>query len=168
MNAQRFATVADFATPRNSCLYFGEHGDWYMVAGQHRESDSLTRSNFTVLVERLEKVDPKGEGFTVERFSCSLVGWRDHLLVALTARQCLRVAVAAARALESYPVLDEDHWSNLELEEASEWWEQESDSFRLECCRECGVDLAAADCDCLGDALEFDRNGRLYEYLTCC
>jgi hypothetical protein len=168
MNAKRFATVAGFATPRNSCLYFGEHGGWYMVGGQHRESDSLTRSNFTVLVERLEKADPAGKGFTIERFSCSLVGWRDHLLVAPHARHCLRVAVAAARALESYPILDEDHWSHLELEEAAEWWEQESDSFRLDCCEECDIDPAAADCDCLDQALEFDLNGRLYEYLTCC
>jgi hypothetical protein len=103
----------------------------------------------------------------VERFSCSLVGWRDHLLVAPHAWHCLRVAVAAARALESYPILDEDHWSNLEFKETAEWWEQESDSFRLDCCKECGVDPAAAECGCLGDALEFDLNGRLYEYLTC-
>jgi hypothetical protein len=168
MNAKRFDTVTGFATAANSCLYFGDHGGWYMVAGQHRESDSLTRSNFTVLVERLQKVDPEGKGFTFERFSCSLVGWRDHLLVAPHARQSLRVAVAAARDLEAYPVLDEDHWLNLEFKKTAEWWEQESDSFRLDCCKECDIDPAAADCDSLGDALEFDLNGRLYEYLTCC
>ncbi|MEM8494311.1 MAG: hypothetical protein AAF663_02855 [Planctomycetota bacterium] len=162
---RRFPTVAEFATPRNACAYFGERGDWFMVDGQHRESDSLTRSNFAVLVSRLEAVDPDASGWAVERFSCSLVGWRDHLLVAPNAKPLLRVAVAAAREVEAYPVLDESHWSDLEWDEASEWWASDP-GIREYACEQAGINPAAAECDDLAEAIDrFDDTGNLLEML---
>lgn len=162
---RRFHTVAEFATPRNSCAYFGERGEWFMVAGQHRESDSLTRPNFAVTLERLAAIDPAGDGYTVERFSCSLVGWRDHLLVSPRCKPLLREAVRIDRELAAYPVLSDDHWSELEWDEASEWWGRESHSFRVAVCEACRVDPAAAALDYLPTSHDFENADAIYDYL---
>lgn len=96
--------------------YYGERGHWLIATGQHRESDALDRSNFRVIVADLTARYP--ESTAVERATCSLVGWRERLLVDVADADARRAAEAWAERLEDYPVADDEDFSNLEYAEA--------------------------------------------------
>ena len=49
-----------------------------------------------------------------------------------------------AGELEQYPVLDEDHFSEKEFNEAANYWEKADISERMELCRDKGVSVFAA------------------------
>lgn len=116
----RFGRVRD-AFARDA-VYWGDNGDWFIIVAQHRDSDSLTRSNFQVLLKRL---GGEGERVAVERANHWAVGWVEYLMVHPHNRQGLRVAIQAHCSAYDYPVLDESHWSELEYNEAYEWAERE-------------------------------------------
>ena len=107
-----FTTMSE--AHRRDAVYWGDHGDWYIVATQHRDSDPLTRSNYRVLAARLANTMA-----VTEESSHWAVGWIERLIVAPGDRAALRVALAAHRAMDDYPVLDETDWSELEH---SEFW----------------------------------------------
>jgi len=118
--SERFGTVAD-AFSRDSA-YWGERQDWYVVAACHRDSASIDRSNFAVLLEQL---GGDGDGVAVEEASHWAVGWVKYLLVKPSNWQGLRRAIYAHSAVYDYPILDESHFSDLEYNEAWEWAERE-------------------------------------------
>tara|TARA_Y100000296_G_C5134792_1_gene237585 strand:+ start:694 stop:1212 length:519 start_codon:yes stop_codon:yes gene_type:complete len=94
---------------------------WRVLVGQNRDSDPLSRSNFTCALESLG-----GEGDHVEvcRFGHWLVGWIEIILINPEHEPTVKIADDIESALADYPVLDEMHWSNLEHEELCEWAEQ--------------------------------------------
>jgi hypothetical protein len=114
--------------------YFGKSWDGWLVApcGQSRDSDSVEASNFRVLVERLEAVDDEDAeafirtggsdademccGHTVVRESHFLVGWVEWIAIPPHATKSIAIALEAQRALEEYPILDEEDHSALDLE----------------------------------------------------
>ena len=146
------------------CAYWGDHGHWLVVVGRHRESDVLERSNFQVAQERLEKIDP--DCCVVESETHWAVGWVEHLLVDPANARAVQEAEAMREAIEEYPILDEDHFSNLEHEEAAEYWAGMSIRGRVEACQESGVSIFAARRNYVDDSA--DPGGRLYEYLISC
>lgn len=109
------------ATPQNSCAYFGDRPDWWIVHSVHRDSDSLERSNHAVMLERLSEAYP--DHVEVERFSHCLVGWMDHMIV--SGFGALRMAARMAQDIERYPILDETHYSELEDSDFWSWAESE-------------------------------------------
>lgn len=120
--SQRFLTVREqFAQARPSC-YYGEHDGWYIVAAVHRDSDALDRSNLQVL---LADLGGESESVIIERAGHWAVGWIDYLIVNPHAKDKLRIAIAASKRLEDYPVLDDEHFSALEYEEFMELAEAE-------------------------------------------
>ena len=123
-NGKRFGRMADAF--RQSAAYWGEHGDWFIVAAQHRDSDSLTRSNFAVMLKTL---GGESDSVAVERATHWAVGWVEYLIVRPDQRQALRAAIYAHSSVSDYPVLDETHWSDLEYAEAWEWAERELGEF---------------------------------------
>lgn len=133
--------------------------DWYAVLGQHRDSDALARSNWTcatkILNDLAEKIDAPEITDEGEQMSCVqevrdshwAVGWIETLLVHKDAPAAILEAANKIREdLEDYPALNEDHWSNLEYEEACETWEQMSVRDRAELIKEsrCGASIFAA------------------------
>ena len=80
----------------------------------HRESDTVSESNFMVAVDMLNAADPTREAFTVQRFSHSLVGWIDHVFVDTRNAAVCDVVNRISDALAAYPVLNEDHWCEHE------------------------------------------------------
>ena len=144
------------------CSYWGGNGSWLVVVGQHRDSDVLERSNFQVAQERLEKVNP--DCYTIESENHWAVGWVEHLLVDPTNAAAIQEAEAMREAIEKYPILDEDHFSNLEYEEAAEYWANMSVRDRVEACQESDVSIFAARRNYVDD--NSDPCGRLHEYLT--
>lgn len=112
---------------------FRTHAPVVMI---HRDSDALSRSNFTVILRDLEEHhgDDETDGVpdvTVERFRDWAYGWTEHVLVRVerptrwaeldAPTDAWRSAVEWLEALESYPVADEEAWSALELEELTEY-----------------------------------------------
>jgi hypothetical protein len=122
-NGKRFGRMADAF--EHHAVYWGDNRQWFIVAAQHRDSDSLDRSNFQVLAKML------GDGVQVaiERASHWAVGWVEYLIVHPCNRQALRKAIFAHSALCDYPILDESHFSDLEYNEAYAWAKQELSKF---------------------------------------
>jgi hypothetical protein len=125
--------------------YFGAQWDGWKVApvGQSRDSDSVERSNFRTIVERLEQVEDddtedfiKSGGDEASDFCCGhivvrerhfLVGWVEWIAVSPHAKRSIEICLDARDELEGHPVLDEDDLESLEAEEAGEDEEEDSD-----------------------------------------
>jgi hypothetical protein len=123
-NGKRFGRMADAF--RESAAYWGEHGEWFIVAAQHRDSDTLDRSNFAVLLKQL---GGESESVAVERANHWAVGWCEYLIIRPDNRKALRHAIHAHSAVTDYPILDESHWSELEYSEGWELAEGELKGF---------------------------------------
>lgn len=119
-NGARFGRMADAF--KHSAAYWGECGEWFIVAAQHRDSDSLSRSNWLVLLKLL---GGESESVRIERATHWACGWVEYLIVAPSNRQGLRAAILAHSEVSDYPVLDEMHWSDLEYNEAWDFAESE-------------------------------------------
>lgn len=87
--------------------------------GQHRDSDALARSNFATALNRLG-----GESgtVTVVREGHWAVGWIEWIAIHQDDEKALAIADYLNDAMEDYPVLDDEHFSDLETEEANEIW----------------------------------------------
>jgi len=96
--------------------------DYYSAGvGQTRDSDTLERSNFACMLKALG-----GESETVKVVHEShwAVGWIEWIAIHESDSKALAIADDLAAKLEDYPVLDENHWSELELEEAGRVWKE--------------------------------------------
>lgn len=107
--------------------YMGERlQGWYVIA-QNRDSDALERSNFACIARDLQAAAEKaGVPDCVEQhhFGHWAVGWVDQLVLTRDAPESVvREAEAALKALQYYPIYDEDHFSDLEWNEAADYWD---------------------------------------------
>lgn len=104
----------------NSAAYWGDRPDWLIAYAQHRDSDTITRSNWASFLEALG-----GESDTVaiERSSHWAVGWVEYLVIDPADTERVKLAEELRESLEDYPVLDEMAWSDLEHEEYTEAWQ---------------------------------------------
>jgi len=102
--------------------YFGEvwPATYRAGVGQSRDSDTLERSNFACMLKALG-----GESETVHvvRESHWAVGWVEWIAIHQDDDKALRIADKIIAALEDYPVVDEDDWSELEWNEAADFWD---------------------------------------------
>ncbi len=116
--------------------YFGDYHEedgWGRAFGQHRDSDALARSNFTVISEDLLTRFP--DDVHVESCNHWAVGWVETLRIRVTTQpsfiteesitDCFHAVIEWQEALESYPVADESHFSELETEEFWNYLEDE-------------------------------------------
>jgi hypothetical protein len=79
------------------------------------------------------------------RYRHWLVGWTEQLLLSLDAPEKELIRAAQMREdLDDYPVLDEQHWSELEYSDAWEYWESLSLRERIELCSHHRVSIFAA------------------------
>lgn len=115
--------------------------DYYVACGQHRDSDSLTRSNFTCILKAL---GGESETVIVIRERHWAVGWVEWIGIHEGDSKALQIADDITERLDDYPVVNEDHWSNLEYEEACDFWESLNVAERLHYCQRAGVSSFAA------------------------
>lgn len=121
----------------NDFAYYGdlEFEGWASCFGQHRDSGSLERSNFQTIAEDLERRFPND--VRRESYNHWAVGWVETLRVRvyqdspnLFGVPIYSMAIHAAfdwfTKLENYPVADEEHLSELEMEESLAFIESES------------------------------------------
>jgi hypothetical protein len=106
--------------------------EYYTLGGQHRDSDTLTRSNHRSILKALG-----GESATVRviRDSHWAVGWVEAIYIHQSDTKSLAIAEEITDGLDGYPVVDESDWSELELETAEQYWQSMSVKDRLYYCQ---------------------------------
>lgn len=161
-------------TPPSSYFGFNPSGD-YCIATMHRDSDALERSNYACIGSDLMgdgkagdleppwyapddgmwSASPKDYAtrpnvYQWEASHC-LVGWVRYIMIRCDApKALLETAEGALAMLADYPVYNEDHWSDLEFNEACDTWEAMGIRGRAEFLKEClerglrGVSIFAA------------------------
>jgi hypothetical protein len=114
--------------------YIGPNFPEYFVGlGRSRDSDTLENCNFDVLLERLGGEDD--DAVLVVRDSHWAVGWVEQILVHQDFPEKLGILAKALADLENYPVLDDDAFSQAEMDEADETLKNFRDEFREEVLR---------------------------------
>jgi hypothetical protein len=86
--------------------------------GQSRDSDALERSNFETAWKALQKF----EGVERVRESHWAVGWVEWIAIPADDFAALKVADEMKGRVKDYPVLDDEHFSQLEQDEADLVW----------------------------------------------
>jgi hypothetical protein len=99
------------------------------------------------------------EGWAIERFGHWAVGWVEYLLVK-PGTEAEAVAEKLLARLEDYPILDEMHFSQLEWDEATDYWVSLPLAERVELCERYDVSIFAARHDYIPDSTA------LYEHLS--
>lgn len=141
--------------------------DYYVFLGQNRDSDSITRSNFTCGLRDIGGATGEFEdehtpvNVAVINQGHWAVGWIEWIAIHKTNGPVLRKADEILRKLEDYPVVDDDHLSQLEWDEAAESWEHCSIRDRIEYLARWGLSIFAAR----RDELPEDDDGRVLETL---
>ena len=91
--------------------------------GQSRDSDCLERSNFHTAWQVISKVS-QCEETTIVRERHWAVGWVEWIAIHQDDTEALKAADGLRERYESYPVLDEFHFSELERSEADSIWKE--------------------------------------------
>lgn len=143
---------------RPDSYYGAEWPEYFVFLEQNRDSDSLSRSNFMCA---LDAIGGESDTVTVVRERHWAVGWIEWIAIHESDLTAVDKAQAILDALDDYPVVNEDHWSELEWNEASEYWERMSVRERAEYCKRAEVSIFAAR----RDYMPSDDTGALLELL---
>ena len=94
--------------------------NWLLVpVSQTRDSGCLARSNFETAVKML---GGESEDVEIHRFGHWGPGWIEVIIVNPDNNGLVLVATEIEASLESYPVLDDEDFSQKENDEANEVW----------------------------------------------
>ena len=99
--------------------YIGEtYYDYYVLLYRTRDSGLVEESNFWSALKMLN-----GESDTVKvvRASHWLCGWIEIILIHESDKESIDKGNEIEKALESYPILDEDDFYERESEKRDEW-----------------------------------------------
>lgn len=96
--------------------YLGTNfSEYYLVCGQHRDSNYVEQSNFIVATQRLGgESEPD---VIIAHSTHFLVGWVENLMVHEKAEEKLMVATDIVNDIEKCGVLDDDHWYEMKSDE---------------------------------------------------
>lgn len=122
--------------------YFGaEWPEHYVFLGRHRDSDTLTQSNFECGLAALG-----GESDTVQivREGHWAVGWVEWVAIHESDTEARAIAESVLYDLDQYPVVNEDHWSEMEFNAMCDYWESCDVRGRLELLDDTGISIFAA------------------------
>ncbi len=142
-------TYSKFRPSGFDCAGLGcdDQQDWLVApVGVNRDSDCLTRSNWAVVTADLEAQptlvcdEPDTE---IHRFGHWANGWFELMLVR-PGSKAAEVAELWENALSEYPVASDDHFSDLETNEAAAYWDHLSLSSRKAECERARVSRFAA------------------------
>ena len=133
--------------------------EYFVFLGQHRDSDTVDRSNF---ISGLAAIGGESETVLVVRESHWAVGWVEWIAIHQDDEQALRKADEIAGHLTDYPVVSDDHLSQLEWDEACEYWERCSVRERVDLLEGTGISVFAAR----RDEFPRDDSGMLQERIN--
>lgn len=122
---QQFAQEAiERFKEQDSFMYMGdlECPPWGLLGfvGTNRDADALSRSNFEVITKDLLEKHP--DSFVVEEYSHWLVGWVKGVRINTSDAKAVETAYKWSEDMENYPVADEDHFTQTEMEEDEEYY----------------------------------------------
>lgn len=140
------------------CYAGAEWPEYFVFLSQHRDSDSVTRSNF---IRGLELLGGESETVQIVRENHWAVGWIEWIAIHESDASSLTQADELACAIEDYPIIDEDHHSELEWNEAADYWARLRVRDRAEYCERAGLSIFSAR----RDYLPSDDTGSLLELL---
>ena len=111
--------------------YLGDDlGEYYVIYSRHRDSDILNLSNWQCLIRDFDQfIKEFGDDYFIPRFSDWLVGWSELILVHESQTNLLKYCDKAVGKINNYPVYDEEHYSNMQMEELEKFIKQEIDYF---------------------------------------
>lgn len=135
-----------------------EWPEYFVFLAQHRDSDSVTRSNF---IRGLEILGGESRTVQIIRERHWAVGWVEWIAIHESDSAALKEADSIAAALEDYPVVDDEHLCALEWDEAADYWERMNVRDRAEYCKRAGLSIFAAR----RDYLPSDDTGALMDIL---
>lgn len=125
-------TLAEYKGIHPNFAYAGDlnPAEWaVMDVMRTRDSDALERSNFEVISGTLdvrfghESADGEHPDTHIVRFGHFACGWIAHIVINLSNRDLVAAAAEWESRIDDYPVADEDHWSNLQFDDAIDAWE---------------------------------------------
>lgn len=136
---------------------------WHVALGHHRESNTLDKSNFIVFHDKLGSLPRVSvddtinagsywlkrsfldiDGVQIVRESHPLVGWVEWIAIHESNTAALELAQKLMEQLESYPVLDEEHWSMMETEVVDNFWKTLPMHERIKVCSDTDESIFAA------------------------
>lgn len=87
--------------------------------GTHRDADALMESNWDVITREMDKVNHMGtysehDSVVYHREGSCLVGWAEAVQVRKDDAVAIKAALDIVNALENYPILDEEDYSERE------------------------------------------------------
>jgi len=103
-------------------------GRYSSGVGQSRDSDTLERSNFAVMVRELEKIEepedwPYDEQpWMIVRETHWAIGWIEWIAIHQGSAGHLQLADALASSLADYPILDAMHFAEVESADCETVW----------------------------------------------
>ena len=114
--------------------YMGEipGSEWLCVMTRNRDSDCLTESNWRTALEML---GGESESVQIDRFGHWACGWWESLSVK-DGTPSVAIAEKIKEKMDSYPVLDEEDFMQLESQEADKFWKSWSNKERINYIRE--------------------------------
>jgi len=139
--------------------FLHDQGNWLVAPViQTRDSEALDRSNFEVCLKELG-----GESETVEvhRFGHWGPGWFEIIIIEPNSPQA-KIADDIEAALSDYPVLDDEHFSELEYAENSDYWASSPLRWKIEACKRAGLSILQARHDYMP---ETSSGGPITDYL---
>jgi|SRR5208283_5339985 len=130
--------------------------EYYVVVGQHRDSDVVTRSNFRVAKAELEAIEakyPEWDNPTDHDTAMLVNPYESHWAVGHvewlgvhkdSPPELIMAADDLLAQIERYPALSGEDWTELEYTETMEYWDSLSLSSKVDYCRDCDVSIFAA------------------------
>lgn len=94
---------------------------WFVAPVSHnRDSGVLTRANWDAFVAM---IGPESEdAYQIHRFGHWGPGWFEIILINPANEKLVKIGNDAENALADYPVLDDELFSQMEMDEANEVW----------------------------------------------
>jgi len=104
--------------------YFGATWKgYYCFLSQNRDSDILERSNFDSALVFIGGESSDENGVQVVREGHWAVGWIEWIAIPFGPSVAFAKACEIMEALEAYPILDEELYSEMEMADANSVWE---------------------------------------------
>jgi len=140
--------------------FLPDQGNWIVVpVGQNRDSNYLEESNFQTALDMLGE---ESDTVQVHRFGHWACGWYEIIIVDPGDNDRAIIAAEIMCALADYPILDDMDYSEREWNRASEYWEQNSMSDRINICKRFDISIFAARRDDIPE----DSTGEIVSYLA--
>jgi len=131
----------------------------YCVYSRHRDSEILTNCNYDIILKELKKISDVVYDFRVNHWA---VGWVEYIIVP---KDCQDITLEKAEellcSLAEYPVLDDEKYSNLQLEAKDEYWKTLDTKERIDYIKENNGNIFAARHDYITETA--DPSGFMFE-----